>query len=275
MSDIFEELARVKRERAEAALATVVSGEKGTPGKSGFRMLVYADGKISGTVGGGALEAKVREEAMRCISDKKSKLLDFALESADGIGMVCGGKVKIFLEPIEGTPVLYVFGGGHIAVPLVQFAKTLEFDVVVVDDREEFANKNRFPLANEVKLGDFGSVVKSIDFREGDSVVIITCGHQHDEVVLKECLSKDGLPGYVGMIGSKEKIAATFSHLRQQGISEQLLAIVRAPIGLDIGARSPAEIALSIMAEIVAQRYGKIAKQSETTFRKKVVVSSS
>jgi len=165
--------------------------------------------------------------------------------------------------------------GGHIAVPLVQFAKTLEFDVVVVDDREEFANKNRFPLANEVKLGDFGSVVKSIDFREGDSVVIITRGHQHDEVVLKECLSKDGLPGYVGMIGSKEKIAATFSHLRQQGISEQLLAIVRAPIGLDIGARSPAEIALSIMAEIVAQRYGKIAKQSETTFRKKEVVSSS
>jgi len=191
------------------------------------------------------------------------------------IGMVCGGKVKIFLEPIEGTPVLYVFGDGHIAVPLVQFAKTLEFDVVVVDDREEFANKNRFPLANEVKLGDFGSVVKSIDFREGDSVVIITRGHQHDEVVLKECLSKDGLPGYVGMIGSKEKIAATFSHLRQQGISEQLLAIVRAPIGLDIGARSPAEIALSIMAEIVAQRYGKIAKQSETTFRKKEVVSSS
>jgi xanthine dehydrogenase accessory factor len=130
-------------------------------------------------------------------------------------------------------------------------------------------------LANEVKLRDFGSVVKSIDFREGDSVVIITREHQHDEVVPKECLSKDRLPGYVGMIGSKEKIAATFSHLRQQGISEQLLARIRAPIGLDIGARSPAEIALSIMAEIIAQRYGKMAQQSETKFRKKEVVTSS
>jgi len=263
MPEIFEEIARAKRERIEAALATVVGGEKGVPGRAGFRMLVYPDGKILGTVGGGLLEAKVREEALRCLDDKKPRLLEFVLdeESADGIGVLCGGKVKIFLEPILATPTLYVFGGGHIAVPLVQFAKTLEFSVVVVDDREQFASKERFPLADEVKLGVFSVTTKSIEFRESDCVVIITRGHQYDELVLKECLSKSRLPGYVGMIGSKEKIARTYSHLKEEGIASELLERVRAPIGIDIGAQSPAEIALSIMAEIVAHRYGKLPKR--------------
>jgi xanthine dehydrogenase accessory factor len=267
-SDIFEEIVRIKREGTEAALATVVSGDKGSPGKSGVRMLVYPNGKISGTVGGGLLEAKVREEALQCIVDKKPKLLEFALdqESADGIGVLCGGKVKVFVEPIQSTPTVYVFGGGHIAVPLVQFAKTLDFAVVVVDDRPEFANKDRFPLADEVRVGDFIEVTNAIDFHENDCVVIITRGHEHDEAVLKECLSKRKLPAYVGMIGSREKIARTFSHLREQGLSEQLLTKVKAPIGLDIGAQSPAEIAISIMAEIVAQGHGKLrtTEQYET-----------
>jgi len=260
---IFEEIARMRRERTEAALATVVGGEKGTPGRIGFRMLVYPDGRISGTVGGGLLEAKVREEALRCLSDKKPKLLEFTLdeESAEGIGVLCGGKVKIFLEPILVKPTLYVFGGGHIAVPLVQFAKALDFTVAVMDDREAFANTDRFPLADEVKVGDFNNTARSIEFREDDCVVIITRGHQHDEAVLKECLSKRRLPTYVGMIGSREKIAKTYSHLKEQGVSQELLDGVRAPIGLDIGAQSPAEIALSIMAEIIAHRYGKLSNE--------------
>jgi len=262
MSDIFEEVAMLRREHKTAALATIVGGEKGSPGKTGFRMLVYPDGKISGTVGGGLLEAKVREEALRCISEKKPRLLELALddESADSIGVLCGGKVKVFVEPILGISTMYVFGGGHIAVPLVQFAKTLEFAVVVVDDRQDFANKERFPQADEVKVGEFANVTKSMDFFEGDCVVIITRGHAHDETVLKECLSKARLPGYIGMIGSRDKIARTFANLREQGISQELLAKVRAPIGLDIGARTPAEIAVSIIAEIVAHRYGRSLK---------------
>jgi xanthine dehydrogenase accessory factor len=262
--EIFEEIARIKRERAEAALATVVGGDKGAPGRTGFRMLVYPDGGILGTVGGGLLEAKVREEALRCLQDKKAKLLEFTLDekSADGIGVLCGGKVKIFVEPILATPTVYVFGGGHIAVPLVQFAKALDLSVVVVDDREQFANKERFPTADEVKLGDFSTIARSVEFLESDYAVIITRGHEHDETVLKECLSKQRLPAYIGMIGSREKIARTFSHLEEQGVSVKLLARVRAPVGLDIGARTPAEIALSIMAEIVAHRYGKLVQQA-------------
>ena len=263
MSDVFEEIVRVRRERIPAALATVVGGEKSSPGKTGFRMLIYSDGKALGTVGGGLLEAKVREEALRCISDKKPRLVEFALDnqSADSIGLLCGGKVKVFIESIQGPTTMYVFGGDHIAVPLVQFAKALEFAVVVVDDRQDFANKERFPQADEVKVGEFANVTKTMDFSEGDYVVIITRGHAHDEAVLKACLSKARLPGYIGMIGSREKIARAFSSLREQGISQELLAKVRAPLGLNIGARTPAEIALSIIAEIVAYRYGRSPKQ--------------
>ena len=260
MPDIFEEITKIRREGAAVALATVVSGERGSPGKSGFRMLVYSTGTISGTVGGGLLEEKVREEALRCIAEKKSKLLDFTLDekSADSIGAICGGMVKIFIEPIPSASTLYVFGGGHIALPLVQFAKALDLSVVVVDDRQEFANKDRFPLADEVKLGEFSQVIKTIEFHENDCVVIITHGHEHDEEVLEACLTKVKLPSYIGMIGSKEKIAITYSHLKNKGIAEQLLGKVNAPIGLNIGSQTPAEIALSIAAEIVANRHEKL-----------------
>lgn len=259
MSDIFEEIVRIRRERTGAALATVVGGEEGVPGKTGFRMLVYPDGRTLGTVGGGLLEARVREEALRCLRDKRTILLEYTLneQSANGIGAICGGKVKVFVEPIQRAPRLYVFGGGHIALPLIQFAKTLEFFVILVDDREDFANKKRFPQADEVRMGDFVNAVKSLDFHEDDSVVVITHGHEHDEVILKECLSKANLPGYIGMIGSREKVATTFTHLKEQGLGEELLRKVKAPIGIAIGAQTPAEIALSIMAQIVAHRHGK------------------
>ena len=258
MADIFEEIVRVRREGTGAALATVVGGEKGVPGKTGFRMLVYADGRTLGTVGGGKLEAKVREEALRSLHDKKPNLLEYTLDeqSADAIGALCGGKIMIFVEPMLGRSTLYIFGGGHIAVPLAQFAKALEFSVVVIDDREEFANQTRFPEA-ELKRGDFVTVTRSLGFNEDDVIVIVTRGHEHDEIVLKECLSKTTHPRYIGMIGSKEKVAITFNHLKQQGIQEELLRKVRAPIGIDIGARSPAEIALSIMAQVIADRYRK------------------
>ena len=258
MADIFEEIVRVRRERVGAALATVVGGEKGVPGKTGFRMLVYADGGTLGTVGGGKLEATVRDEALRSLREKKPSLLEYTLDerSADTLGAVCGGKIMVFVEPIQAGPTLYVFGGGHIALSLAQFARALEFGMVVVDDREEFANQTRFPGA-EVKCGDFATVTRSLTFSEDDSVVIVTRGHEHDEEVLRECLSKPVHPGYVGMIGSKQKIAITFNNLKEQGIHEELLGKVKAPIGLDIGGRTPAEIALSIMAQIVAIRSGK------------------
>ena len=260
MADIFEEIARVKREGSRAVLATIVDGGRGSPGKMGFRMLVYPDRRISGTVGGGLLEEKVRDEALRCMQSKKAELVEYILDerNAQGLGMLCGGKVKVFLEMIEGTPKLFVFGGGHIALSLLQFAKQLDYAVLVADNRAEFSNKNRFPLADETQTGDYAKIVKALDFRDIDSVVIVTHGHEFDEVVLRECLSKSTLPGYIGMIGSRNKVAITFQHLKEQGVAPDLLARVKSPIGLDIGAKSPSEIALSIMAEIVGEKYGKV-----------------
>jgi xanthine dehydrogenase accessory factor len=221
-------------------------------------MLVYPDGKMLGTVGGGVLEAKIREEALRCIQEKTPRLLKLKLDqTALGIGVLCGGEAEVYVEPILPVSSIFIFGAGHIALPLAQFAKALEFTVVVIDDREEFASRYRFPTADEVKRGGFSTIIKSIEFHSDDCVVIITHGHEHDEVVLKECLSKKDRPGYIGMIGSKAKVATVFSHLKQQGVSEEFLANVNAPIGLDIGAKTPAEIAISIMAEIVAHRYGR------------------
>jgi xanthine dehydrogenase accessory factor len=265
LSDIFEEIARVRRDGGKAALATIVAGESGSPGKTGFQMLVYPDGRISGTVGGGILEAKVRDEALLCLKTKESKLLEFTLdqESANATGSICGGTVKVFVQSIQANPTLYVFGTGHIALPLVNFSKALDYNVIIIDDREEFANKQRFPLADEIKLGDFTNMIKSIEFRPDDHVVIITRGHEHDELVLKECLLKVHLPGYIGMIGSREKIVTTLARLKEQGIPEQLLIKVNSPIGLDIGAKTPAEIAISIVAEIIAHRYGKLQRNKQ------------
>jgi xanthine dehydrogenase accessory factor len=263
LPDIFEEVARIKRERLSAALATVVGGETGVPGKTGFRMLVYPDGKILGTVGGGLLEAKVRQEALRCMQERTSRLLKLDLnQTASGIGVLCGGKAEVFVEPILPISTIFIFGGGHIALPLAQFAKALDFAVVVIDDRQEFASRDRFLTVDEVKLGNFPDIAKSIEFHSDDCAVIITHGHEHDEVVLKECLSKKNMPGYIGMIGSKAKVATVFSHLKEQGFSQELLAKVNAPIGLDIGSKTPAEIALSIMAEIVAYKHGRLLEHS-------------
>jgi len=267
LPDIFEEVTRIKRERRRAALATVINAGNGVPGKTGFRMIVYPNGEIIGTVGGGLLEAKVRQESLRCIQEKSSRLLNLELDQTrSGIGVLCGGKAAIFVEPILPDATIFIFGGGHIALPLAQFAKALEFAVVVVDDREEFASRDRFPMVNDLKLGDFAKLTRSIDFQSEDSVVIITHGHEHDETVLRECLITKNRPGYVGMIGSKAKVATILSRLKHEGISEELLARVNTPIGLDIGAKTPAEIAISIIAEIIAHKYGK--GSAEATLRK-------
>ncbi|HUK29464.1 MAG TPA: XdhC family protein, partial [Candidatus Acidoferrales bacterium] len=166
-----------------ASLATVVNAESGAPGKTGFRMLVHQDGSTIGTVGGGIVEAKVRDEALQSMKDGKTKLLEYDLDNQSPLGLRCGGKAMIFVEPILANPRIYIFGGGHIALPLAKFANELEFSVVVVDDRKEFAARERFPMAAEVKPGDFIEVTRSIEFRHNDSVVIVTHGHEHDEVV--------------------------------------------------------------------------------------------
>jgi len=258
--DIFEEIVRLRNSGEEGALAIVVNTSASSPGRVNFKMLVYPDGRILGTVGGGIMEKKVIDEALQSIKDKRSRFLHYSLreDEMEGLGVLCGGEADVYIEPIAAPPYLYIFGAGHVGHALYQVASLLEFLIVVVDDRPNFASQERFPKAFKVICQDFKEALDQIDFSPSDFAVIVTRGHAHDQLVLKEILLKSQLPGYIGMIGSKSKNAKIFQNLEKEGIQKALLEKVFAPIGLDVGGEKPEEIAISILAEIIAFRHGKI-----------------
>jgi len=258
--DIFEEIVRLRRSGKEGALAIVVNTSASSPGRVNFKMLVYPDGQILGTVGGGIMEKKVIDEALQCIKEKRSRFIHFTLreDKMEGLGVLCGGEADVYIEPIGSPPFLYIFGGGHVGYAVYQMASLLEFRIVVVDDRPTFASTERFPKTYQVISKDFKEALREINFLPSDFAVIVTRGHAHDQLVLGEILRKEELPAYIGMIGSKAKNAKVFQNLQKEGIPPQLLERVFAPIGLDIGGERPEEIAISILAEIIAFRHGKI-----------------
>jgi xanthine dehydrogenase accessory factor len=251
MADIYQEIVRIKAEGEEAALVTIVLATGSTPREEGAKMLVRADGSILGTIGGGSLEAQVIEEAVKVIKQGKPNRLHMSLtaKEAEEVGMVCGGELEVFIEPILTPSTLYLFGGGHISLPLAKMGKLLGFKIAVIDDRAEFANPDRFPEADAVLAGDFTKSFPKLKIDKSSYIVIITRGHQHDELVLEWAV---GTPAkYIGMIGSKTKVKTVFSHLLAKGITNQQLDRVHSPIGLEIDAQTPEEIAISILAEIV------------------------
>jgi xanthine dehydrogenase accessory factor len=254
MDDIYEAIAKLRRRGERAVLATIVSTHGSAPRKEGAKMLVQASGPIIGTVGGGSLEHQISKEAHKLIKRSESRLVHFDLTSEDAAkeGMICGGTVDVFLEPIIPSPVLLIFGGGHISFFLERIGKMLDFYVVVVDDRPEFANAERFPEADEVIAEDMASVMQRLDINSSSYIVIVTRGHQNDAQVLEWAAQTPA--AYVGMIGSKRKINTVFPYLKTKGVTQEQLDRVHSPIGLPIGAETPEEIAVSIMAEIIQVR---------------------
>jgi xanthine dehydrogenase accessory factor len=218
-------------------------------------MLVQANGKIIGTVGGGSIEHQVYKEALNLIEGNEARLAHFELTNADASkeGMVCGGVVDVFLEPIKPLPALIIFGGGHISFFLARIGKMVDFRVTIIDDRPEFANAERFPEADETIAEEIAAVTKRLDINSSSHIVIVTRGHQKDTQVLQWAATTPA--GYIGMIGSKRKIHTVFSYLKSKGISQEQLDLVHSPIGLPIGAETPEEIAVSIMAEIIQVRH--------------------
>lgn len=223
------------------ALATVVEVKGASPAQVGFKLLVRPDGSVVGNLGGGALEQKIREEAIVALREGKSRLVHYTLreEGPDAIGMLCGGEVTVFVEVYQPAPTLLIVGGGHIGQPLAEMARIVGFQVQVVDVRPERATVPQLDPAT---------------ITPWTYVVLITENHVTDEQALRQVL--DTPAAYIGMIGSRRKVSTIFDHLQTEGISAEHLARVHAPIGLDLGGRSPAEIALSILAEIVLVRYG-------------------
>jgi xanthine dehydrogenase accessory factor len=257
MDDIFETIAGLRRKGENAVLATIVSSSGSTPRESGARMLVKADGSIVGTIGGGSLEHQAYRDAMAMLGSDKPRLAHFELtnEDASKEGMICGGTVDVFIEPIKPLPAIFIFGGGHISLSLARLGKMTEFRIVVIDDRPDFANKERFPDTDEVIAGDFASVMPNLEINDSSYIVIVTRGHQDDTRILEWAVKTQAV--YIGMIGSRKKVVTAFSYLKTKGITAEQLDRVHSPIGLPIGAETPEEIAVSIMAEVIQVRRQK------------------
>lgn len=254
MSDIYREIVKLQASGEEIALVTVILARGSTPREEGTKMLVKADGSIFGTIGGGGLEAQVIKEAVKIIGQGSPQRLHFSLtnKEVEKEGQICGGEVEVFVEPILTASTMYLFGGGHISLPLARMGKMLGFKIVVLDDRSEFANPDRFPEADITLADDFTNLFPKLKIDKSSYIIIVTRSHQYDSTVLEWAVSTQA--GYIGMIGSKTKIKTIYSHLESKGISRELLDRVHSPIGLTINAQTPEEIAISILAEIISIR---------------------
>ncbi len=252
--DIFEEISKLKREGKRAALATIVNVRGSIPSVMAAKMLVREDGSILGTVGGGCVESDVRKGAMEVMRDEKPKTFDFNLDQRpdDDTGLVCGGSLQVFIEPVIPSPTLYIFGGGHIGLNVHKVATLAGFETIVADDRELYANRERFPDAHEIHAGEMDEIMSGLAPSDSSYIVIVTRGHRHDLRVLRWAL--DTSAHYIGMIGSGRKVLAVYEQLEAQGVMPESFKRVFAPIGLEIAAATPEEIAIAIVAELIAIR---------------------
>ncbi len=254
MLNIFEEIVKLNHSGQKVALATIISVNGSAPREPGAKIIVKNDGTTVGSIGGGKIEFEVCKQALEVISAGKPRLLHFDLTGidADKDKMICGGLMDVFVEPILSQPTLYIFGGGHISLSLAKIGKIIGFRIVVIDERPEFANRDRFPEADEILFKDFTDIFSQLRTDKSSYLVIVTRSHLSDKAVLEWAIGTEA--AYIGMIGSKKKVNTIFSNLRSKGISDDLLKNVHAPIGVDIDAETPEEIAVSILAEIIKAR---------------------
>jgi xanthine dehydrogenase accessory factor len=252
--DIYEEIVRLQRAGHRGAVATIVNVRGSIPSFKTAKMLVRDDGSICGTIGGGCVEAEVWQAAREVMTNETSRTLSFDLNQDPkyDTGLVCGGTLEIFIEPILPPAVLYIFGAGHVAYGLYKVARNAGFEVVVADDREAYANRERFPEARQVISEDFDQALAGLTPNESSYIVIVTRGHRDDMRVLRWAVQTQAR--YIGMVGSKRKAITIFRELTREGLKPELFDRVHSPVGLDIGAITPEEIAVAIVAEIIAIR---------------------
>jgi xanthine dehydrogenase accessory factor len=248
MSSLSDELVRISEQGAAAVLATVVEVEGNACVEPGAKCLIR-DGRVVGeTIGDEQVVEAILKESGAHMRAEKSKLSPLEVPQA-------GAKFEVFFEVMPAPPKLIVVGAGHIAVPLVQMAKVLDFYVIVIDDRLLYANRERFPDADEVLVGDMAQMLKEMTITASCYIVLITRGHAYDEPCLRVVLPSQAK--YIGMIGSRRRIKACFQRFRDEDkIAEELIEKVYAPIGLDIATETPAEIAMSILGEVIKVRRG-------------------
>jgi xanthine dehydrogenase accessory factor len=252
--DVFEELVRLRSLGRKCALATIVEARGSNPSYESAKLLVREDGSMTGTIGGGCVEAEVWTAAREAIETEKPKRLSFNLgqDAAYDNGLICGGQIEVFIEPVLPLPRAFIFGAGHISKSLSKVANLAGFSTVIVDDRESFTSRERFPEAEAVHAGEYEQVIPTLSINETSYIIIVTRGHRDDMRVLKLAIATPAR--YIAMIGSKRKVLNVVRELGKEGIPREAFARLHAPMGLDIGAISPEEIAVSVAAEMIAVR---------------------
>lgn len=258
--EVFSALSEALGRGEEVALVTIVASTGSTPQRVGAKMLVYADGRTVGTIGGGCYENEAFWKAREAIKSRKPLNVKFELtdDIAEETGLICGGQMEVFIEPVEPSPDVYIFGAGHVGYFLGRMACDTGFRVHVIDDREKFASSERFGEGVDVIVDDIPTWLETHTLPPTSYAVVVTRGHKHDIDALR-ALTRSPLR-YVGLIGSRAKVKRIFDALREEGTTPEALKPVHAPIGLDIGAITPQEIAVSILAELIAVKHGRIAE---------------
>src|SRR6266508_3703293 len=234
--DVFEELVRLRRSGQKCALATIVDVRGSIPSFESAKLLVREDGSMVGTIGGGCVEAEVWNAAREVMESEKSKHMSFNLgqDAAYDNGLICGGQLDVFVEPVVPIPAAYIFGAGHISKSLSKVANIAGFSTTIVDDRESFANRDRFPEAQEIYAGAYEDVFPKLSINETSYLMIVTRGHRDDMRVLRWAVGTTAR--YIAMIGSKRKVINVIRELEKEGIPRELFDRIQAPMGLEIGA---------------------------------------
>ena len=255
--EVLAALVRALERGEDSALVTIVSAQGSTPQRVGAKMLVFADGRTVGTIGGGCYENDALWKAKEALQTRTSRLVRYELtdDVAEESGLICGGHMQVYIEPVEPIPDLYLIGAGHVAQHLARVATPAGFRTHVVDDREKFANRERFPDAEGIVVDAIPEWLSRSSLPRNTYVVVVTRGHRHDFEALRMLATRD--LRYLGLIGSKAKVKRLYDLLVNE-IPAECLSRIHAPIGLDIGAITPEEIAVSILAELIAVRRGRI-----------------
>ena len=255
--EVLAALVQALERGEDSALVTIVSAQGSTPQQVGAKMLVFADGRTVGTIGGGCYENDALWKAREALQTRTSRLVHYELtdDVAEESGLICGGHMQVYIEPVEPIPDLYLIGAGHVAQHLARVATPAGFRTHVLDDREKFASRERFPDAEGIVVDAIPEWLSRTAFPRNAYVVVVTRGHRHDFEALRMLATRD--LRYLGLIGSKAKVKRLYDLLVSE-IPAEYLSRIHAPIGLDIGAITPEEIAVSILAELIAVRRGRI-----------------
>mgnify|MGYP001112627898 FL=1 len=252
--DIYSEIVRLRALGQKCALATIVDARGSIPSYESAKLLVREDGSILGTVGGGCVEAEVWNAAREVIDTEKPKHLSFNLgqDVTYDSGLICGGQLNVYVEPIVPPPQALIFGAGHISRSLSKIATLAGFSTIIIDNRDTYANRERFPEAAEIHAAEYEDIFPKLSIRDASYILIVTRGHRDDLRVLRWAVTTPAR--YVAMIGSKRKVISVVKEIEKEGVPRSAFERLHAPMGLDIGAITPEEIAISVVAEMIAAR---------------------